>query len=82
MDHRRARSGRTDDRVGLTLLENADEAPRHLSCLVEITSIERGLRATSLPLIKLNFTPDASQHRDTTRANAGPHLVDETRDEK
>jgi hypothetical protein len=82
MDHCRTRAGGTDDRIGIALFENADKAPGHEACFIEISGIECRLRAASLSLIKLNLTPDPSQHLDTAHADTGPHLIDETRDEK
>jgi hypothetical protein len=79
--HRRTRSRRTHDRVGFAFFEDAYEPPRYCTRLIKITRIERRLRTASLPLIKLNLTPDTSQHLDTAHANAGPHLIDKTRDE-
>src|SRR5687768_10433091 len=82
MDHRRTRSGRADDGVRFTLFEDADEALGHLSCLVTITGVECWLTAARLPIVKLNVTPNAPQHRHGTGANAGPHLIDQARDEE
>jgi hypothetical protein len=82
LHHRRTRSRGTDDRISLALFENTDKAPGHETRFIEITSIEGRLRAASLPLIKLNLTPDPSQHLDTAHADTGPHLIDETRDKK
>src|SRR5215216_2790843 len=82
VDHRRARAGRTDDRIVLALFENTDKAPGHEARLVEITGVESRLRTASLPLIKLDLTPDASQHLDAAHADTGPHLIDQTRNKQ
>src|SRR4026207_1336452 len=82
MDHRGTRSRWADDRVCVALFKDTDEMLCDLPRLVAITGVESRLRATCLALIKLNLTPNAPQHLDTAHADAGPKLVDETRDEE
>jgi hypothetical protein len=80
--HRRTRAGRTDDRVGFAFFENTDKAPGYEPRFVQVTGIESRLRTAGLSLIKLNLTSDTSQHLDAAHADAGPHLIDKTRDEE
>lgn len=82
MDHRRARSGWTDDRVGFAGFENFNESFRNLPRFVAITGIERRLAAARLAVVKLNFTTSAPQHGNGTRADAAPKLIDQARDEE
>ena len=82
MDHRNARSGRTDDRAGRALFEDLDESLRNLPRFVAIARVESGLPATCLPVVKLHVTTSAPQHRDTARADVTPQLINQTRDEE
>ena len=82
MDHGSARSGRTDDRFCPALFEDLDEPLRDLPRFVSIPGVEGRLRATRLPLVKLNVTTRAPQHLDTTRADVAPQLINQTRDEE
>src|ERR1700741_2842149 len=82
MDHRGTGSGRADDRIGLALFEDLDEATGNRSRLVEVAGVEGWLRAARLSLVKFNLTTDAPQHLDAAHADAGPQLIDETSYEK
>jgi hypothetical protein len=53
-----------------------------LLCFFAIAGVESRLRTASLSLIKLNLTTHAPQYLDATHTNAGPHLIDEARDEE
>jgi len=67
--------------VRFALFKDADEAFCNLTRFVAITGVESRLRATGLPLIKLYVTPNTPQNLNATQADAGPKLIDETRDE-
>jgi hypothetical protein len=81
MDHRRARSRRTHDRICVTLFENFNESFRNLPRFGAVTGIESGLSTARLSIVKLNVTTNAPQHSNRTRSDAAPKLIDETRDE-
>jgi hypothetical protein len=46
-----------------------------------IARIESRLPAASLSFVKFDRATGPTQHIDSTRANAAPHLIDQTSDE-
>jgi hypothetical protein len=78
MDHRSARAGRSHNSLGLTTLEDFNEAPRNLASFIAIPGVESRLRTTGLPLVELHFTPRSTQYLYSTDSYAAPELIYET----
>jgi hypothetical protein len=77
-DHRRARSGWRNYRLGIRPLEDLDESFGESSCLASITAIESRLSAARLPVIKLDLATGFSENIDGRFTHLWEKLVNET----
>ena len=77
-DHRRTRSRRANDRLGVRIFEDLDEPLGELVRLFAITRIKSRLAATRLALVKDNVTSRTPQNLDRGHADVRTKLVDET----
>jgi hypothetical protein len=82
MDHGSARPRRTNNRLGITLFKLANESFGKSSRFSSVPCIECRLPAASLPVVKLDFTANATQHFDSAYANGAPKLIDEAGDKE
>src|SRR5437870_7316203 len=78
MHHRRARSGRADNRIGLALFAQFYKSLGYPTCFVSVTCIESRLTTAGLPLVELDRAACSLEHLDRTRADAAPHLIHKT----
>jgi hypothetical protein len=76
MDHRRARSGRTDDEFRVALFVQFYKTFGYASRFRPIAGIKSGLTAARLSLIKFDLTTCPAQNLNCGSADAAPHLID------
>jgi hypothetical protein len=60
MHHSRARPRRADNRIDLAVFVDTNKPLGYFARFLPVTSIERGLRTTCLPIVKLNFATNPS----------------------
>jgi hypothetical protein len=78
VNHRGARTGGAHDEIGVALFEYLYEVCGDATRFSAISGVECGLATASLPFVELDFAARAAQNIDGARADAGPHLIDET----
>src|SRR5215831_3931874 len=76
MDHRRARSRRTDNEFRVAGFVQFNKAFGHSPRLGPVAGIEGRLATASLALIKFDFATRPPQHFNRGSADAAPHLID------
>jgi hypothetical protein len=81
VDHRCARTRRTDDGFRFALLKHAYETLCQPARFRTIPGVKGWLPAAGLPFIKLNLTADSPKDFDRAGADLAPKLVHETGNE-
>ena len=82
LDHCRARTRRTNYRVGVRFLKYLYKPLREFPSLVAIAGVKRRLAAARLAFIKYDLTPNTTQHLDRAYAYIRAKLVNQTGDKK
>ena len=80
--HRRAGTGRNDDRIHVGLFETAQGGFEHRACLIVIAAVEGRLAAAGLIGWNDDVETGLSKHTDRVEANTRIELIDEAGNEE